>query len=98
MGAIFGGGIGIYFHDVMGFWLLPLMVIGGAIGGALWGMIPALLKIRFNTNEILTSLMLVYIALLILDYLVVGPWKDPNGYSFPKTRPFNESGRMPFIV
>ena len=61
------------------------------------GIIPALLKIRFNTNEILTSLMLVYIALLILDYLVVGPWKDPNGYSFPKTRPFNESGRMPLL-
>ena len=71
MGAIFGGGIGIYFHDVNGFWLLPLMVIGGAIGGALWGIIPALLKIRFNTNEILTSLMLVYIALLILDYCLI---------------------------
>ena len=97
MGAIFGGGIGIYFHDANFFWLLPLMIIGGAVGGALWGMIPALLKIRFNTNEILTSLMLVYIALLILDYLVVGPWKDPNGYSFPKTRPFNESGRMPLL-
>ena len=45
MGAIFGGGIGIYFHDVNGFWILPLMILGGAIGGALWGMIPALLKI-----------------------------------------------------
>ena len=97
MGAIFGGGIGIYFHEVNGFWLLPLMIFGGAIGGAFWGMIPALLKIRFNTNEILTSLMLVYIAALILDYLVVGPWKDPNGYSFPKTRPFNDSGRMPLL-
>ena len=97
MGAIFGGGIGIFFYDVNAFWLLPLMIVGGAIGGALWGMIPAFLKIRFNTNEILTSLMLVYIALLILDYLVVGPWKDPHGYSFPKTRAFNESGRMPLL-
>ena len=67
MGAIFGGGIGIYFYDTNGFWLLPLMILGGAIGGALWGMIPALLKTKFNTNEILTSLMLVYVALLILD-------------------------------
>jgi len=50
MGAIFGGGIGIYFHDVNGFWLLPLMIIGGAIGGAIWGMVPAFLKIKFNTN------------------------------------------------
>ena len=97
MGAIFGGGIGIYFYDVNGFWLLPLMIIGGAIGGALWGLIPAFLKIKFNTNEILTSLMLVYIALLILDYLVVGPWKDPDGYSFPKTKSFSESGRMPLL-
>ena len=97
MGAIFGGGIGIYFHDTNSFWLLPLMIIGGAIGGSLWGMIPALLKNKFNTNEILTSLMLVYVALLILDYLVVGPWKDPLGYSFPKTRQFSESGRMPLL-
>ncbi len=97
MGAIFGGGIGIYFHDTNSFWLLPLMIIGGAIGGAVWAMIPALLKNKFNTNEILTSLMLVYVALLILDYLVVGPWRDPEGYSFPKTRPFSDSGRMPLL-
>ncbi len=97
MGAIFGGGIGIYFHDTNGIWLLPLMIIGGAVGGALWGLIPAILKTRFNTNEILTSLMLVYIALLILDYLVVGPWKDPQGYSFPKTKAFSDSGRMPLL-
>ena len=97
MGAIFGGGIGIYFHDTNSFWLLPLMIIGGAIGGSLWAMIPALLKNKFNTNEILTSLMLVYVALFILDFLVVGPWRDPEGYSFPKTRPFSDSGRMPLL-
>ena len=97
MGAIFGGGIGMYFHDINSFWLLPLMIIGGAIGGAVWAMIAALLKNKFNTNEILTSLMLVYVALLILDYLVVGPWRDPDGYSFPKSRPFSDSGRMPLL-
>ncbi len=99
MGAIFGGGVGIFFSslDINGFWVLPIVIIFGAIGGALWALIPALLKTRFNTNEILTSLMLVYIAALILDYLVVGPWRDPQGYSFPKTRPFNESSRMPLL-
>ena len=97
MGAIFGGGIGIYFYDVYGFWLLPLIIIFGIIGGAFWAMIPAILKVKFNTNEILTSLMLVYVAALILDYLVVGPWRDPDGYSFPKTRPFNDSARMPLL-
>ena len=56
-----------------------------------------LLKNKFNTNEILTSLMLVYVALFILDFLVVGPWRDPEGYSFPKTRSFSDSGRMPLL-
>ena len=97
MGAIVGGGFGILFYDVSGFWLLPCIIILGAIGGALWALIPAILKVKFNTNEILTSLMLVYIAALILDYLVVGPWKDPDGYSFPKTRSFSDSGRMPLL-
>ena len=97
MGAIFGGGVGIYFYDVSSILILPGMIIAGALGGALWAMIPALLKTKFNTNEILTSLMLAYIALLILDYLVVGPWRDPDGFNFPKTRPFGESGRMPIL-
>ena len=97
MGAIFGGGVGIFFYNVEGFWLLPLIIICGAIGGIIWAMIPAILKVRFNTNEILTSLMLVYVAALILDYLVVGPWRDPDGLSFPKTRPFNDSARMPLL-
>lgn len=97
LGAIFGGGIGIYFYDINSFLILPFMILTGAIGGALWALIPALLKTKFNTNEILTSLMLSYIALLILDYLVVGPWRDPDGFNFPKTRPFSESGRMPIL-
>ena len=97
MGAIFGGGIGLFFYNSDSFLLLPAMILFGGIGGALWALIPAILKTKFNTNEILTSLMLVYVALFILDYLVVGPWKDPFGYSFPKSRPFSESGRMPIL-
>ena len=97
MGAIFGGGVGIFFHEVSSFLILPMMIIAGGIGGALWASIPALLKTKFNTNEILTSLMLTYISLLILDYLVVGPWRDPDGFNFPKTRSFSESGRMPIL-
>ena len=58
MGAIFGGGIGILFHDVNSFLILPMMIIAGGIGGALWASIPALLKIKFNTNEILGSTLL----------------------------------------
>ena len=51
MGAVVGGGIGILFYDTSGFWILPLMIIGGAIGGALWGLIPAILKVKFNTRS-----------------------------------------------
>ena len=87
MGAIFGGGLGILFYNSDSFLLLPAMILFGGIGGALWALIPAILKTKFNTNEILTSLMLTYIAILILDYLVVGPWKDPASYGLPKSRP-----------
>ena len=97
MGAIFGGGVAIYFYDSNAYWLLTMILIAGSIGGVLWALIPAYLKIKFNTNEILTSLMLVYISLYILDYLVVGPWKDPLGFSYPKSRPFSEAGRLPVI-
>ena len=98
MGAIFGGGLGILFYNSDSFLLLPAMILFGGIGGALWGLIPAILKTKFNTNEILTSLMLTYIAILILDYLVVGPWKDPASYGLPKSRPFPESGRLPVLI
>ena len=97
MGAIFGGGVGVFFYESNSIFLLPTMILFGSIGGAFWASIPAILKTKFNTNEILTSLMLTYIALLILDYFVVGPWKDPASYGLPKSRPFPESGRLPVL-
>ncbi len=98
LGAIFGGGIGLWAGDDTGFWILPAMILGGALGGALWAAIPALLKTRFNASEILTSLMLTYVAQLLLIYLVVGPWKDPEGYGFPQTRLFGEGATMPILI
>ena len=62
------------------------MLLSACSAGAAYGAIPALLKTRFNTNEILTSLMLVYVAQLFLDWLVRGPWRDPEGFNFPQTR------------
>ena len=64
---------------------------GGMVGGALWALIPGLLKTRFNTNEILTSLMLVYIAERVIDYFVRGPWRDPAGLNFPLTANFDNT-------
>jgi len=94
-GAMLGALIPIFFAE----WQSPLgllaMLILGMLGGALLAAIPAFLKIRFGVNEILTSLMLVYIAQLLLDWLVRGPWKDPHGYNFPKSVAFDGWHLMP---
>ncbi|MBC8158476.1 MAG: ABC transporter permease, partial [Alphaproteobacteria bacterium] len=97
-GAILGGGIAIFFHDSTSAFLLPAMLIAGAIGGMAWAAIPAFLRTRFNANEILVSLMLTYVAVLLLSYLVHGPWRDPDGYNFPESRLFPEAGTMPVLI
>ncbi len=98
MGAIVGSSLFIYFHDIDSVFLLPAMILLGAIGGAAWAAIPAFLKTRFNANEILTSLMLVYVAILFLSVLVHGPWRDPDGFNFPESRTFSDSADMPILV
>jgi general nucleoside transport system permease protein len=97
MGAIAGAAIPTLLPGFQNFATLPLMLLMGAAGGALYAMIPALLKARFNTNEILTSLMLVYVAILFLDWMVRGPWRDPTAFGFPNTVSFSDSARIPFI-
>ncbi len=97
-GAIAGGGIALFFEGSRHPLLLPLMVAGGALGGALWASIAAVLKTRFNANEILVSLMLVYIAQLGVSWLVHGPWKDPQGFNFPQTRMFDEAALLPILI
>ncbi len=98
VGAIFGGGIAIYFYESESVLLLPAMVLAGIAGGMLWAAIPAWLKTRFNANEILTSLMLSYVAVLLLSYLVHGPWRDPEGYNFPESRMFSDAGTLPILL
>ena len=90
MGGIFATGLAIHVPEGAGGWLLPAMVVAGAIGGALWAAIPAFLRVRFNANEILVSLMLVYVADLLVKYLVFGPWRDPGGHNFPITVQFHD--------
>lgn len=97
-GAIVGSILPITFYEWTSPLLLPMMLVMGAIGGAAYGAIPALLKTRFNTNEILTSLMLVYIAQLFLDWLTRGIWKDPAGYNFPQSRSFVSEAVLPEIL
>lgn len=65
--------------------LLPLMFLAGMGAGMAWAAIPAFLRARMNTNEILVTLMMTYIATLFLSYLVHGPWRDPAGFNYPQT-------------
>ncbi len=99
MGAVFGSYLAVITNGTdAGPWVLPAMLVMGALGGALWAMIPALCKVRFGANEILTSLMLVYVADLVLDYLVRGPWRDPKGMNFPTTASFDPVATVPTIM
>ena len=99
MGAIVGGGMALWLHDVTSAWLLlPLILVAGALGGMAWGAIPAFLRTRFNTNEILVSLMLVYVANLLLSWLVRGPWRDPQGYNFPQSPMFHDAALLPVLA
>lgn len=77
-------------------WLIVLAA--GMVGGAVWAAIVAALRTRFNANEILVSLMLVYVAVQLLGYLVYGPWKDPLGYNFPQSRMFDSPALVPKVA
>ncbi|MDD9909808.1 MAG: ABC transporter permease [Ahrensia sp.] len=95
MGGLFGAMLPVYFYELQSSLLLPAMLLMGMLGGALYAFVPAILKARFNTNEILSSLMLVYVAQQLVDWVVRGPWRDPGGFGFPGTRSFNESATLP---
>ncbi|HKJ95615.1 MAG TPA: ABC transporter permease [Gammaproteobacteria bacterium] len=91
VGAICGSCVALWFHGVESPFILPLMLVAGTLGGMLYAMIPAFLRTRFNTNEILVSLMLVYVAEQLLIYLVNGPLRNPDGFNFPESRLFGDS-------
>ena len=96
-GAILGSILPIYLPDWHGPLILPAMLLLGILGGMAYGAIPALLKNRFGANEILTSLMLVYVAQLLLDWLARGPWRNPAGHNFPDSRPFDDGQILPVL-
>ena len=98
MGAVFAAGIALMAQadDSSVYWVLVLL--GGMVGGMLWAGVTALLRDKFNANEILVSLMLVYVAVMVLNFLVYGPWKDPLGYNFPQTKTFEAVTQIPKLV
>ena len=97
LGAVCGGGVALWLYQVDSVFVLPLMIVCGVLGGMAWAAIPALLKTKFNVNEILTSLMLTYVATLFLSFLIHGAWRDPDGFNFPESRIFHDAATLPVI-
>ncbi len=98
VGALAGTGVGLLTQQMTGFWILPSMILAGIVGGAVWGGIPALLRNRFNVNETLSSLMLTYVAIHLMNHMITGPWKDRSGYSFPQTPQISPDQMLPILI
>lgn len=98
LGAIFASAIPIWFPQASGQWIWPSMLISGAVGGALWASITAFWRVRLNANEILVSLMLSLVAAQVLNYLLLGPWKDPAGFNFPQSVMFQYDAMIPIMI
>lgn len=100
VGGLFGGWIAVATHGAEGntLWVLPLMLAVGTLAGIAYALIPALLKVWLGVSEILTSLMLVYVAELLLDYMARGPLRDPAGYNFPQSVTFDDAARLPYLM
>ena len=98
IGAVFAGGVALQADRDTGPWIVPAILLAGMAGGMLWAAIVAWLRDRWHANEILVSLMLVYVAVMVLSYLVYGPWKDPAGYNFPQTKTFEKVTQIPRLM
>jgi simple sugar transport system permease protein len=98
MGAFAATGVVLLFVDSPAWVLIPLMTISAFVIGGAWGLVPAILKAKLGVNEVLTTLMMNYIAMYWVDFLVYGPWRDPAGWGFPLTPAFPEAARLPRIA
>jgi simple sugar transport system permease protein len=98
MGAVFAAGVALMADATTGAGYWVIIFLAGMVGGMVWAGITAWLRDRFNANEILVSLMLVYVAIMTLNFLVYGPWKDPLGYNFPQTKTFDAITQIPKLI
>ncbi|HUC90432.1 MAG TPA: ABC transporter permease [Paenibacillus sp.] len=96
-GAMATTAVTIYFPGLPGYAAIPAMLVSGVAAGGVWGLLTAIPRTYFQVNELITSLMLNYVALLALDYVVFGPWKDPKGFNFPGTPMFTEAMSLPVL-
>jgi len=90
LGAIGATWVALSFPEWPSFLLIPAMIFMAMVAGGTWGLIPAILRQKMKTNEIIVTLMMNYIAILFLQYLVYGAWKDPTSFGFPMTATFSE--------
>ncbi|GGF72333.1 ABC transporter permease [Alteromonas lipolytica] len=97
MGALVGSAVALEFLDSESSLAIPSVILAGMTGGALWALLAGLLKFRFNTSEILTTIMLNYIAMNLLQWAVYGPLKDPGGFNFPESALFSEATLLPVL-
>lgn len=97
LGGVGATGVALATTGMTGGWILLLMILGGIAAGMAWAAIPALLRSRFNTNELLTSSMLTYVATQFMIYLVAGPWRDPNGINLPLSASFDDVAMFPLL-
>jgi general nucleoside transport system permease protein len=98
VGALTGGSVALWMFPGGGPLLLPVMALAGILGGMAWAAIPALLRTRYQANEILVSLMLVYVAVLLLSLAVHGPLRDPGSFNFPESRLFQKDATLPVLI
>jgi simple sugar transport system permease protein len=98
IGAVCAGGVALLASKDTGAWIVPALLLAGVLGGMAWAGLTALLRDRFNANEILVSLMLVYVAIMVLTYMVHGPWKDPAGFNFPQSKTFEAVTKIPRLM
>ena len=98
LGGLAATGIALMTKDMSGPWILPLMALAGIAGGMAWVAVPAWLRTKFQVNEILTTLMLTYVAINLLNYLVFGPWKSPHAFGQPQTISFSADQSLPYII
>jgi simple sugar transport system permease protein len=98
VGALAAGGIALLADKDTSRWIVLAVLMAGMFGGMAWAGITAFLRDKFNANEILVSLMLVYVADLLLGYMVYGPWKDPNGFNFPQSKTFEAVTSIPRLM
>jgi simple sugar transport system permease protein len=96
-GALFASWAALYLSGIPGGLMLPLMVLLAMVGGALWAFVPALLRARGWLNETISTLLLNYVAALVVQFFVFGPWKDPKSANFPQSQPFPDIARLPTL-